>query len=69
MHAIGPTIKNVEHGFPAQPTRCRVLREGFERVTCAFVCVERDDLASPGEPLVARYEFGGGRGGTSFREG
>ena len=27
MHAIGPTIKNVEHGFPAQPTRCRVLRE------------------------------------------
>ena len=32
MHAIGPTIKNVEHGFPAQPTRCRVLREGFEQL-------------------------------------
>ena len=32
VHAIGPTIKNVEHGFPAQPTRCRVLREGFKQL-------------------------------------
>lgn len=32
VHAIGPTIKNVEHGFPAQSTRCRVLREGFKQL-------------------------------------
>ena len=36
-----------------------LLAEGFERVECAFVCVEREDEAAPGEPLVVRYEFGG----------
>ena len=36
-----------------------LLAEGFGRVECAFVCVEREDEAAPGEPLVVRYEFGG----------
>ena len=34
-----------------------LLAEGFSAVECAFVCVERDDPASPGEPLVVRYAF------------
>ena len=29
--------------------------QGFSSVTCAFVCVEREDEA--GEPIVVRYEF------------
>lgn len=32
---------------------------GWSRVECAFVCVEREDPDAPGEPLCARYEFGG----------
>ena len=35
-----------------------LLAEGAAHVTCAFVCVEREDPDAPGEPLVARYEFG-----------
>ena len=34
-----------------------LLGQGWERVECAFVCVERDDPQDPGEPLVARYAF------------
>ena len=32
-----------------------LMGQGFERVRCAFVCVERE--AEDGGPLVARYEF------------
>ncbi len=48
------------HAMQAEFYAGVLLREGFERVACAFVCVERDDPDAPGEPLVARYEFGGG---------
>ncbi len=38
----------------------RVLADqGFTHVTCAFVCVEREDPQRGGQPLVIRYEFGG----------
>ena len=33
--------------------------QGIARVTCAFVCVEREDPDQAGQPLVVRYEFGG----------
>lgn len=66
---LSPDEVRERHAMQAEFYAGVLLREGFERVTCAFVCVERDDPASPGEPLVARYEFGGGRGGASFREG
>ena len=32
MHAIGAAIENVKHGFPAQPARCGMFREGFEQL-------------------------------------
>lgn len=32
-----------------------LMGQGFERVSCAFVCVERDD--GEGRPTVVRYEF------------
>ncbi len=35
-----------------------LLGEGFDEVGCAFVCVELE--AGGGQPLVLRYEFGGG---------
>ena len=35
-----------------------LLREGFARVACVFVCVEREDPADPAQPLTVRYEFG-----------
>lgn len=35
-----------------------LLGEGFDEVECAFVCVELE--AGGGQPLVLRYEFGGG---------
>ena len=31
-------------------------RQGWSRVTCAFVCVELADES--GQPVVTRYEFG-----------
>ena len=34
-----------------------LLSQGFARVSCAFVCVEREDENAPGEPLAVRYEF------------
>lgn len=32
-----------------------MMSQGYKRVSCAFVCVERD--CGDGEPIVARYEF------------
>ena len=32
-----------------------LMRQGYERISCAFVCVELDD--GRGQPVVARYEF------------
>ncbi len=46
------------HALQAQFYAGILLAEGYERVDCAFVCVERDDPDAPGEPLVIRYEFG-----------
>ena len=46
------------HAMQAQFYAGVLLREGFEQVECAFVCVERDDPNAPGEPLVVRYAFG-----------
>ena len=46
------------HALQAQFYAEVLLREGFARVTCAFVCVEREDPADPSQPLVVRYEFG-----------
>ena len=57
----GLTLEEVRerHAMQAEFYAGVLLAEGFERVECAFVCVERDDPDAPGEPLVARYEFGG----------
>ena len=46
------------HAMQAEFYAGVLLREGFSRVECAFVCVERDDPDASGEPLVARYAFG-----------
>lgn len=35
-----------------------LARQGFSSVTCAFVCVEREDPADPAQPLQVRYHFG-----------
>jgi ATP-dependent exoDNAse (exonuclease V) beta subunit len=45
------------HALQAQFYAGVLLAEGYARVDCAFVCVERDDPDAPGEPLVIRYEF------------
>lgn len=45
------------HAMQAEFYAGVMLDEGCEQVSCAFVCVERDDPDAPGEPLVARYEF------------
>ena len=47
------------HAMQAEFYAGVLLAEGFKRVECAFVCVERDDPETPGEPLVVRYAFGG----------
>ena len=43
------------HAMQAQIYADVLLRQGFESVECAFVCVERDDGA--GQPVVVRYTF------------
>ena len=45
------------HAMQAEFYAGVMLDEGCDQVSCAFVCVERDDPDAPGEPLVARYEF------------
>ena len=45
------------HAMQAEFYAGVMLDEGCNQVSCAFVCVERDDPDAPGEPLVARYEF------------
>ena len=45
------------HAMQAEFYAGVLLGQGWERVECAFVCVERDDPQDPGEPLVARYAF------------
>ncbi len=57
----GLSIEEVRerHAMQAEFYAGVLLTEGFERVECAFVCVERDDPETPGEPLVVRYAFGG----------
>ncbi len=65
--ALVVDYKTGDHGLSSREIRERhamqadfyahvLLDEGFEHVTCVFVCVERDD--GTGEPLQARYEFG-----------
>ena len=46
------------HAMQAEFYAGVLLAEGFSAVECTFVCVERDDPVSPGEPLVVRYAFG-----------
>ncbi len=57
----GLSIEEVRerHAMQAEFYAGVLLAESFERVECAFVCVERDDPETPGEPLVVRYAFGG----------
>ena len=55
---LSPEEVRARHAMQAEFYAGVLLREGFERVECAFVCVERDDPSAPGEPLVARYAFG-----------
>lgn len=43
------------HQDQAQVYASVLLEQGFVKVTCAFVCVERDN--GTGEPVVVRYEF------------
>ena len=55
---LTPEEVRERHAMQAEFYAGVLLAEGFERVDCAFVCVERDDPTAPGEPLVARYAFG-----------
>ena len=55
---LSPEEVRERHSMQAEFYAGVLLAEGYESVECAFVCVEREDEASPGEPLVARYEFG-----------
>lgn len=55
---LAPEEVRERHAMQAEFYAHVLLAEGFERVECAFVCVERDDPQAPGEPLVARYAFG-----------
>lgn len=57
---LAPEEVRERHAMQAEFYAGVLLAEGFERVTCAFVCVEREDPDAPGEPLVARYQFGEG---------
>ncbi|MDM8271777.1 UvrD-helicase domain-containing protein [Thermophilibacter provencensis] len=54
---LSPEEVRARHAMQAEFYAGVLLREGFEQVECAFVCVERDDPDAPGEPLVARYAF------------
>lgn len=45
------------HAMQAEFYAGVLLDEGFDRVECAFVCVEREDEQRPGEPLSVRYTF------------
>lgn len=55
---LSPEEVRERHAMQAEFYAGVLLAEGYEHVSCAFVCVERDDADAPGEPLVARYEFG-----------
>ncbi len=57
---VGLTSEEVRerHAMQAEFYAGVLLAEGFERVECAFVCVERERDDAPGEPLVVRYAFG-----------
>lgn len=53
---------SVEEAYARHEKQARLYtevlaREGLTDVTCAFVCVEREDEEKPGEPLVLRYRF------------
>ena len=54
---LTPEEVRERHAMQAEFYAGVLLAEGFERVECAFVCVEREDPNAPGEPLVARYAF------------
>ncbi|WP_158094531.1 UvrD-helicase domain-containing protein [Olsenella sp. An293] len=56
---LSPEEVRERHAMQAEFYAGVLLDQGFSSVSCAFVCVERDDPADPGEPLVARYAFGG----------
>ncbi len=58
---VGLSLEEVRerHAMQAEFYAGVLLAEGFERVECAFVCVEREDPERTGEPLVVRYSFGG----------
>ena len=45
------------HAMQAEFYARVLLDQGLKGVECAFVCVEREDPDSPGEPLVVRYRF------------
>ena len=45
------------HAMQAELYADVLLRQGFARVECAFVCVEREDSVRTGQPFVARYRF------------
>lgn len=57
--ALTPQEVYEHHAMQAMLYARVLLSQGWKHVECAFVCVERDDPAHPGEPLVARYEFSG----------
>lgn len=54
---LTPDEVRARHALQAEFYAGVLLREGFSQVSCAFVCVERDDPDAPGQPLVARYSF------------
>ncbi|MBE5023860.1 UvrD-helicase domain-containing protein [Olsenella sp. DSM 107455] len=55
---LSPEEVGERHAMQAEFYAGVLLAEGFGRVECAFVCVEREDPDATGEPLVARYAFG-----------
>ena len=56
---LGLTVEEVRarHAMQAGFYAGVLLDQGFKRVDCAFVCVERCDPAEAGEPLVVRYSY------------
>lgn len=54
---LSPEEVRARHAMQAEFYASVLLAEGHEHVSCAFVCVERDDPSAPDEPLVARYGF------------
>ena len=56
---LSPEEVRERHAMQAEFYAGVLLAEGFACVDAAFVCVEREDPDAPGEPLVARYSFGG----------